>query len=688
MPPVNAQNGVVDRTDTKVNYDGGAGGATVDVRRRQFDDYDEVNLELQKEIASIPNVTKEALGNVIFRCWLLLSRLKTSSRSSWSITKDLRTMVSNRKVEMDALHLKLQNLQYEEGYLQREIRLCRDLATRELDKIREDEDDPDLLAGADSNNSQEAHQANLDRLQSELQSRQNLQASLKNLESQVSGLSKELDEKQQWAKELPDMVKEIEAASTPLRKFTSLDTSGHREMQRQSAELPLPLHILFCQLEGFINARSKVIDSAANDTKGDKMTLSIVKAIQYNTTQPASFFPVSVHTCPSKRALAITKQEAKRLKFRHDKFAGSENGDGLTAMEDETTDENPAVATLDTAAATGVGGQQQRIPNDLIKSFDAAVELTVKVSNKKGNNANTAVIRFQYMPELNIVTVQQMTKEPENLLCYLFPEDDGLHTPNLSNSHICVADGQDGMDGIHVGEGLNNTFTFPSDIPGRPYRWAQWLGGLCFSSAGRQPLEPSTRAVMDRIRARIIANTRLQGILADLQAKKMPSAHPSVKDDLPQITAVEVQTWKMMTSSSNHSIGGSGINSKPRQLGTRVFKLILSRGRNNIWGFTVEITPEYPLCPPVFYCRDGVHGTVSDSDARAVESEVNGHCGDIISRDVQSIDWLLAHRVIRCASCIDALSKGEMTGLGRNRKGRARRPPIKWDKASALYVHR
>ncbi len=35
--------------------------------------------------------------------------------------------------------------------------------------------------------------------------------------------------------------------------------------------------------------------------------------------------------------------------------------------------------------------------------------------------------------------------------------------------------------------------------------------------ATAQPLEPSTRAVMDRIRARIIANIRLQGILADLQ---------------------------------------------------------------------------------------------------------------------------------------------------------------------------
>ncbi len=48
--------------------------------------------------------------------------------------------------------------------------------------------------------------------------------------------------------------------------------------------------------------------------------------------------------------------------------------------------------------------------------------------------------------------------------------------------------GQDGVAGIHGGGGerIENTFTFPSDIPGRPYRWAQWLGGLCFSSAGHQ----------------------------------------------------------------------------------------------------------------------------------------------------------------------------------------------------------
>ncbi len=65
MPPVNAQNGVADMTDAEVNHDGGDGGCDVDARRRQFDDYDEVNSELQKEIASIPNVSKEALGNAV-----------------------------------------------------------------------------------------------------------------------------------------------------------------------------------------------------------------------------------------------------------------------------------------------------------------------------------------------------------------------------------------------------------------------------------------------------------------------------------------------------------------------------------------------------------------------------------------------------------------------------------------------
>ncbi len=65
MPPVSAQNGVADMTDAEANQDCGGGGGAADARRRQLDDYDEVNLELQKEIASIPNVTKETLGNTV-----------------------------------------------------------------------------------------------------------------------------------------------------------------------------------------------------------------------------------------------------------------------------------------------------------------------------------------------------------------------------------------------------------------------------------------------------------------------------------------------------------------------------------------------------------------------------------------------------------------------------------------------
>ncbi len=64
----------------------------------------------------------------------------------------------------------------------------------------------------------------------------------------------------------------------------------------------------------------------------------------------------------------------------------------------------------------------------------------------------------------------------------LFPEDNGLCTPNLSNMHMHVVTGAEGGDR----GGVDNTFSFPSDIPGRPYRWAQWLGGLYFSSAGQQ----------------------------------------------------------------------------------------------------------------------------------------------------------------------------------------------------------
>ncbi len=68
MPPVNAQNGVADMTDAEVNQDYGDRGGAADVRRRQqLDDCDKVNLELQNEISSIPNATKEAVGNTVSR---------------------------------------------------------------------------------------------------------------------------------------------------------------------------------------------------------------------------------------------------------------------------------------------------------------------------------------------------------------------------------------------------------------------------------------------------------------------------------------------------------------------------------------------------------------------------------------------------------------------------------------------
>ncbi len=51
---------------------------------------------------------------------------------------------------------------------------------------------------------------------------------------------------------------------------------------------------------------------------------------------------------------------------------------------------------------------------------------------------------------------------------------------------VAGAEGEDGVGGIHAEGSVDNTFSFPSDIPGRPYRWAQWLGGLCFSSVGQQ----------------------------------------------------------------------------------------------------------------------------------------------------------------------------------------------------------
>ena len=145
-----------------------------------------------------------------------------------------------------------------------------------------------------------------------------------------------------------------------------------------------------------------------------------------------------------------------------------------------------------------------------------------------GKDATSFAVRFSYLPVLGIVTVCPQAGFPPCLLVNLFPNDTGRDTPNPSNHHSRAA--RASASGI---------FKFPSDVPCRPYLWAQWLAGLHFPHAAevgggdgaaaefralggereKGPIEPSTRAVMSALRSRLRTHASLAEQLRNLSSK-------------------------------------------------------------------------------------------------------------------------------------------------------------------------
>lgn len=147
-----------------------------------------------------------------------------------------------------------------------------------------------------------------------------------------------------------------------------------------------------------------------------------------------------------------------------------------------------------------------------------------------GKDTNSFTVCFSYLPALGVVTACPQSGFPRGLLVNLFPNDTGRDTPNPINHHNQAA--RASALGI---------FEFPSDVPCRPYLWAQWLAGLHFPSAGegvngvgaavgmegiggsgekgKGPIEPSTRAVMSTLRSRLRTHASVTGQLRKFSSK-------------------------------------------------------------------------------------------------------------------------------------------------------------------------
>lgn len=143
-------------------------------------------------------------------------------------------------------------------------------------------------------------------------------------------------------------------------------------------------------------------------------------------------------------------------------------------------------------------------------SKDAATEVNDRSNINKGAARSNFEVRFSYLPALDIVAACPQAGSSPSLLVNLFPNDTGKDTPNPANHHSRAARASS-----------LGVFRFPSDVPCRPYRWAQWLAGLHFSpvQAAGDPIEPSTRAVVTELRSRVRTHAALAHQLKIINTK-------------------------------------------------------------------------------------------------------------------------------------------------------------------------
>ncbi|TRM67537.1 Fms-interacting protein-domain-containing protein [Schizophyllum amplum] len=140
------------------------------------------------------------------RASALVARLKSAHRIANAVSQQRRAETSTTRAEMDAAHLRLQNLLYEKRHLEREIDKCRQFASIYQDVPIYSVDEFRQLAPPEAH-SEDPHQQMLNRLSFELVERQRLELRRVNLEKQKEKL---LADSKTKADRMKDVKQEIE----------------------------------------------------------------------------------------------------------------------------------------------------------------------------------------------------------------------------------------------------------------------------------------------------------------------------------------------------------------------------------------------------------------------------------------------------------------------------------------------
>lgn len=124
-------------------------------------------------------------------------RLKSASRSLHVILEDKRKIVEARKLKLDSLQLKLENLLYKQAHLEREISICRNLSTP-FTSIVEKDMSMKLSTSSFTDDIWSYHDRIIEMLKQEKLDRINLQTTLEQRQAELQKYGDALEKKESF----------------------------------------------------------------------------------------------------------------------------------------------------------------------------------------------------------------------------------------------------------------------------------------------------------------------------------------------------------------------------------------------------------------------------------------------------------------------------------------------------------
>ncbi|KAI4339842.1 hypothetical protein MLD38_024737 [Melastoma candidum] len=372
---------------------------------------------------------KSQLGELVTQMFLNFVSLRQANRSILLEEDRVKADTECAKAPVDFAIQQLHNSTYEKNRYLKAIKACQDFKSRypDIELVPEEEflrDVPEEIKGSTA--SDDAHKLMIKRLSFELFQRKELCKHHEALEERKKSLLETIANRKKFLSSLPSLLKSLKKASLPVHSQLGLPQTKKLKQHHLSELLPPPLYVIYSLL------------AAQKEAFDDDIDVEIEGS--------------------GKDAQCFARQQAMN-------DCGTSSNLEKSRFEDDAPDDDDDGQKMRKRSKKVPGGQH--LEKAIFLEFHPLkVVLHVYDDETLDKKSDKLIcLLFEYIMKLNVVCVgiESSDERLDDILCNLFPDDDGLELPHQS-AKLAVGD--------------KPMFNERKSL--RPYKWAQHLAGIVF----------------------------------------------------------------------------------------------------------------------------------------------------------------------------------------------------------------